>query len=535
MFKSIRWTLQLWHAGILFLALGSFGTVLYVAAQRTAYTEVDSELAGAARVFAGPGVQRLGPSSPSHSDSPQLAMASQSRAGDSSPVVSDVAPPTIELPRFTDAEQLARQAVSAWLKDVPQDCLRRLGWDEADQPYFIVWGSDGSVIRQSSPCPVVPRASVALAANVSSMNVSSAPQSLPLEFRQRGDVREVLVSGPGGSTILVGRSIRREEASLANLRWSLLGAGAMVMAIGLLGGGALSRRVLRPIHLISDAARSISASDLSRRIDRQETKSELGSLVQTLNDAFDRLESAFHRQAQFTADASHELRTPLSVIHAGSELALRKARTPDEYRQTIESNLRASKRMQSLVESLLVLARADADALELKYSRFDLRQAADECITLLRPVATKRNVRIEAEGAGIEITADRERILQLITNLIGNAIQYNREGGSVRVLIVRDHDHVTLKVVDTGIGIPRQDQARIFERFFRVDRARGRESGGCGLGLAICKSIAWAHGGDISFGSVPAVGTAFMVRLPIGNADDALNQCTRRDLEKRPA
>ncbi|HEX4056144.1 MAG TPA: ATP-binding protein [Tepidisphaeraceae bacterium] len=527
MFKSIRWTLQLWHAGILFLALASFGTVLYVAAQRTAYTEVDNELAGAARVFVGPGVQRLGPSSPNHFERPQLAIASQGSAGDSAQLASDVAPPTVEFPHPADAGQ----TIPAWLKEVPQDCLRRLGWDQADQPYFIVWGSDGSVIRQSSQCPAVPRAGVA-----ATLNASSTLHSSPLEFRQRGDLREVLASGPAGSTVLVGRSIRREEASLANLRWSLLGAGAMVMAIGLLGGGALSRRVLHPIHLISEAARSISASDLSRRIDRQETKSELGSLVQTLNDAFDRLESAFHRQAQFTADASHELRTPLSVIHASSELALKKMRTPDEYRQTIESNLRASKRMNSLVESLLVLARADADALELKYSRFDLRQAADDCATLLRPVATKRNVRIEVEGVGIEIAADRDRILQLITNLINNAIQYNREGGGVRVLIVRDHDYATLKVVDTGIGIPRQDQARIFERFFRVDPARGRESGGCGLGLAICKSIASAHGGDISFGSVQGVGTAFMVRLPIGNLDDALNRCDHgRDLEKRSA
>jgi two-component system, OmpR family, sensor kinase len=462
MFKSIRWTLQLWHAGILLLALGSFGTILYLAAQRSAYIEIDNELAGAARVFAAPGIQ---------------------------------------------------------IGDILPDCLRRLGWNDADQPYFIIWAADGAILRQSSPCPSVPHP-VGL--------ISSA-------FRQRGDLREVVAAGPAGRTILVGRSIHRELAGLANLRWSLLGAGAAVLAIGMLGSIGLARRALRPIQLISDAARSISGSDLSRRIDLRETKSELGSLAETLNDAFDRLESAFHRQAQFTADASHELRTPLSVIRAGGELALKKSRTSDEYRKTIESSLRAARRMQSLVESLLVLARADAHALELNYTRFDLRAAVDECAALLLPVAIQRNVRIKADGAGIELEADRDRILQLLTNLIGNAIQYNREGGSATVLIVRDGSHVAVKVVDTGIGIATRDQARIFERFFRADPARDRDSGGCGLGLAICRSIACAHGGDISFSSVPGVGSAFMVRLPACKSGSEINPLEPGNLAKRSA
>jgi heavy metal sensor kinase len=325
----------------------------------------------------------------------------------------------------------------------------------------------------------------------------------------------VIVGGPGGSTILVGRSIGREQAGLANLRWSLVAVGAMVMGVGLLGGCALAQRVLRPIRRISQTARAISASDLSLRITGPDIKSEIGSLAQTLNNTFDRLESAFHRQAQFTADASHELRTPLAVICGGSELALAKERSPQEYRQAIESSLRASRRMRELVESLLLLARADANALNLQYGQFDLLQAVDECLAMMSPMAKRRNIRLETEGRGMVIEADREQVLRLITNLIGNGIQYNREGGSVKVVVGEEGGRAMVKVIDTGMGIARYDQPRIFQRFFRADKARCRESGGCGLGLAICQSIAVAHGGEISFSSVPGVGTTFMVSLPL--------------------
>jgi heavy metal sensor kinase len=287
------------------------------------------------------------------------------------------------------------------------------------------------------------------------------------------------------------------------------------MFVGLAGGFALTLRALRPIGAMSDAARAISGSDLSTRIDEKKIKSELGPLARTLNGTFDRLEAAFQRQAQFTADASHELRTPLAVIHSSSELALSRPRGSEEYREALESNLRASKRMNTLVESLLVLARADADALVLTYSTFDLRQAVDDCVDLLLPVAARRKVTLEADGDAMTIEADRGRILQLITNLLGNAVQYNREGGSVKVAVARDDDDAVLTIADTGIGIPVVDQPRIFQRFFRVDKARSRESGGCGLGLAICQSILNAHAGSISFSSVPDVGTTFIVRIPI--------------------
>jgi heavy metal sensor kinase len=396
-----------------------------------------------------------------------------------------------------------------WWATVPQDLLRRIGQDQQDQPYFVVWGFDGSVIRASSPDISLPGPSPA----VVSQFQPPSQNSIPI-FRQRDTLREVILSGPHGIRVLVGKSIVPEQSAMARLRLILLAAGAGVMSIGLFGGWLLSRRVTRPIQSISQTAKSISASDLSGRIAVDETHSELGSLAQTLNETFDRLESSFQRQIRFTADASHELRTPLSVIHSHSELALTKERTAPEYRQTIETCLRAARRMKSLVETLLVLARADAGQLELKREPFDLKEAAEESLAMVGPLAQDQKIKLESSLQKIEMVADRTRVSQLITNLLSNAVRYNREGGSVKLAIAEERGDAMISVADTGVGIELEDQPRIFERFFRADKARSREAGGSGLGLAICQSIVEAHGGGITFTSEPGKGTTFTARLP---------------------
>jgi heavy metal sensor kinase len=290
------------------------------------------------------------------------------------------------------------------------------------------------------------------------------------------------------------------------------------MAIGLCGGWLLSLRATRPIRAISQTARAISASDLSRRITVDQTDSELGSLALTLNDTFDRLQVAFDRQIRFTADASHELRTPLSVIHSQAELSLSRERTAPEYKQSLETCLRAAKRMKSLVESLLVLARADAGKLVLNVEHFDLVAAAEECAAMVAQRAGERHVSVELHTSPVEINADRTKIMQLITNLLANAIQYNQEGGKVTLTIapgVECAEEVVISVADTGVGISPEDQAQVFERFFRADKARSRDLGGSGLGLAICRSITEAHHGTITFTSQLGQGTTFTVRLPV--------------------
>jgi heavy metal sensor kinase len=261
---------------------------------------------------------------------------------------------------------------------------------------------------------------------------------------------------------------------------------------------------------MSAAAREISEKNLTRRLDVGE--SELGSLAETLNQTFARLDAAFQRQVRFTADASHELRTPVSVVHSQAELALARPRTAEEYKQTIESCLRASKRMKALVESLLVLARADAGGLELARGPVDLAAVVRESVALLEPLATERKIVVETELAPVTLDGDRTRLGQVVTNLVANAIRYNVDAGRVRVTLVSTVEESVLSVADTGIGIAAEQHPRVFERFFRADEARA--SGGTGLGLAICRSIVLAHGGSIDFTSAPGAGTTFTVRLP---------------------
>jgi heavy metal sensor kinase len=333
-------------------------------------------------------------------------------------------------------------------------------------------------------------------------------------FRTRGLQREVIVQGPYLVHVLVGKSLASEQSQLFYLRWELFGGGLAVMLIGLCGGWWLSVRATRPIEAISKTAREISASDLSKRVEVDESASELGSLAATLNETFDRLQTSFDRQIRFTGDASHELRTPLAVIHSQAELALSRERNAPEYKQALEKVLRAAKRMKSLVESLLVLARADAGKLTLTREKFDLVEAAEECVTMVAGRAQDRKVTIRTELSPTPVDADRTRMVQLITNLLSNAVQYNVEGGAVDLFVALQNDQAVISVTDTGVGIPPEKQEQVFERFFRADEARSRDVGGNGLGLAICQSIVEAHGGTITFTSRVGAGTTFLVRIP---------------------
>ncbi|MEI6193315.1 MAG: HAMP domain-containing sensor histidine kinase, partial [Verrucomicrobiota bacterium] len=215
----------------------------------------------------------------------------------------------------------------------------------------------------------------------------------------------------------------------------------------------------------------------------------------------------------FASDAAHELRTPVTVILTQTQTALNRERDAASYKQTVEACQRAAQRMRKLIESLLALARFDAGQEVLKRARFDLAKTVSDCAEHVQPLADERGVKIISEIAPLEITGDSERLAQVVTNLLTNAIQYNQPEGEVRVRLESHGGLAVLSVMDAGPGIAAADLPRVFGRFFRADQSR-TGAGNAGLGLAITKAIVEAHGGTIEVTSLENLGTTFTVRLP---------------------
>jgi signal transduction histidine kinase len=312
----------------------------------------------------------------------------------------------------------------------------------------VIWDFEGKVLRSSSAHAAAdvpyPGARPEWAAR--------PPAPGPPQIRKRGEFREACVNGPLWTRVLIGTSTRPTQTELRHLALLLTAIGAGVLVIGLVGGWLVSLRAVRPIRAITAVAHEISASNLSRRIPAAEVQSELGSLAVVLNEMFARLDAAFQQQVRFTADASHELRTPLSVIHTHVQLALSRERSADEYRKTIETCLRASSRMKDLVDSLLLLAGADAGRLTLNRQRADLRGVVESCIAMVGPLAEVKSVVIEANLRPAELTVDVSRITQVTTNLLTNAIRYNREGGRVTVSLEMNDTDAVLTSAIRGSG-----------------------------------------------------------------------------------
>ncbi len=247
----------------------------------------------------------------------------------------------------------------------------------------------------------------------------------------------------------------------------------------------------------------------------------MGRLAGVLNSTFGRLEAAFAHQARFTSDASHELRTPVSVILSQTQSALTRERSAAEYRDALQACQRAAQRMRKLTESLLELARLDAGQEPMRRQPFDLARVTRECVEMVRPLAAERGVQLHCELSPVQCPGDAERISQVATNLLSNAICFNRPGREVRISTRPEDGHAVLIVADTGQGIPAEDLPHIFERFYRVDKARSGTQGRTGLGLAISKAIIDAHSGVIEVSSQPGAGSAFKVKLPLAEPDAA--------------
>jgi signal transduction histidine kinase len=501
-FKSIKWRLQLWYGLILVMVLAGFGFTAYQLEWGRQMRRVDDELHRRVGILA----NALHPRPPR---GPNPGVRPFDR------------PPPDQLPE--DGPPLQGRSLPEFHL-APEDA-HLFDTNDPNNFYYAINSLRGDRVNARSANVPNPPYNISItgeslgATDVSTQFPARVFTQFPVNLTMSppphtfGSYRQIEHLLPSGELIYVGCSIGPELKELHLTTLKLAGFGGIILILGLAGGWWFVSCALRPIENISATAVKISAGDLSQRINVAEAESELGQLAGVLNSTFARLEAAFAQQQQFTSDAAHELRTPVSVMLTQTQTALNRERSASEYRATVEAGQRAAQRMRKLIESLLELARLDAGQEQMKRMPFDLSPTVRACVASVRPLADGRGVKIHCELSPLKCTGDSERLAQVITNLLTNAIQYNREGGEVRLAAQSQNGAVMFAVSNTGRGIPVEDLPHIFERFYRGDKSRS--SGNTGLGLAISKAIVEAHGGTIEVSSHPDVGTTFTVRLPM--------------------
>jgi two-component system OmpR family sensor kinase len=314
--------------------------------------------------------------------------------------------------------------------------------------------------------------------------------------------------------VVVAESLKSVEQSVHRVLVLLLIAGPAALGATALGGWWLGRKALLPVERMTSQAQGIGIDRLGERIAVPPANDEIGHLAVTLNAMLERLEQGVKDKRRLIADASHELRTPLAVMRAELDVTLRDRDLSADAREVLESAREEVGSMSRTVDNLLTLAEVDEGRLGLLRTRVTLREVTDAAARPLRPLAVAKGLRLDVEGESCEARADPQRLHQAMTNFIENAIKYGRAGGRVHVTTWCAGDEVGVTVSDDGPGIPPEARAHIFDRFYRVGNARGREDGGSGLGLAICHEIAGAHGGRVWVESEEGRGSSFSLSLP---------------------
>lgn len=471
-FRSIRWRLQFWYGLFLLLLLAGFGELAYRMERTRQLQQIDYEI---------------------------LRRADSVDKGRRRPTN-----PPPRRPSANDGEERGGrdERVNGPPREPPSRPKTGERFDGSDGFYYAIWLRNGTPLTLSPTAP----------------SDITRPDAEEPGFRQRGEFREYFTVPAPGDYILVGRSIAPDLAELRHFAWLLAGGGSAVLVVGLLGGWWVVSRTIKPIEDISVAAVKIAGGDLSQRIRVAKGGNEIDQLAGVLNSTFAQLDAAFAQQARFTADAAHELRTPVTVMLAHTQAALETSCSPEENRAAFEACQRAAQRMRRLIESLLELARFDAGREPLQQQKFDLADVAADSIELLEPLAEKRNITLHSQLVNVPCSGDPDRLGQVITNLLSNAIHYNRDGGEVRVVTESNGKNVSVSIIDNGPGIPPEHLPHIFERFYRVDKARTSTAGRTGLGLAICQAIVEAHGGKITVQSEAGKGALFCVQLPLNGS-----------------
>ncbi len=305
---------------------------------------------------------------------------------------------------------------------------------------------------------------------------------------------------------------------LEQLRILLFTLSPLALLVVAVGGWLIAGRALAPVTRMAREMREIRADNLRRRLPVPNSRDELAELAESFNAMLERLEDSFRRMRQFSGDASHELRTPLTILKGETEVALRWAKSVDEFRDVVSSNLEEIQRMERIIDNLLLLSKSESGELPLEKKPFSLSDLVQAIFLQLRPQAEERGLSLHCDfnvDREVVVCGDELRLRQMLLNLVTNAIKYTPEGGRVDIALSVEQGMAVLTVADTGIGIAAEHLPHIFDRFYRTDQARNREEGGAGLGLAIVKWVVTAHEGRIEVDSTPGAGSRFTVYLPL--------------------
>ncbi len=345
-------------------------------------------------------------------------------------------------------------------------------------------------------------------------------------FRQKGEALRAYAEpaqiGSHHEVVVVARSLRSQEGMITDFQEGLFIAIPLALLLAGAGGYFLARKSLAPVMGMSERVTQMSAANLKERLPVVNANDELGRLANVFNDLLARLDQSFEQQRRFMADASHELRTPIAILRGESEVALSQAeRSEGDYRESLTIVNDEAQRLSHIVEDLFTLARADAGQYPLHIKKHSLEELVHDCVRSVRTLAQRHHVSVQLDPMPeMPIRCDGQLLSRMCVNLLDNAIKFTRPGTSVKVSCERRNNEYVLTVSDTGAGIRMEDQGHIFERFFRVDKARSRseDGSGAGLGLPIARWIAEAHHGRLELQRSDSTGSTFAVYLPVENS-----------------
>jgi len=329
-----------------------------------------------------------------------------------------------------------------------------------------------------------------------------------------GHVWRFAVTGNEDVTLIIGADLAGFHAEINQFRNAFLVAAFVALLLLAGGGWVLAGQALRPVRVITRVAEGIGARELDRRIPVMAADREFERLIAVINAMLGRIERSFRQATRFSADAAHELKTPLTVLQGQLEQAVQGAPAASREQRTYVDLLEEVQRLKSIVRKLLLLAQADAGQLRLSRARLDFTGLAQAVADDLPNLAAGLNVAADIEP-GVVVLGDAELLNQALQNLAANAVKFNDAHGSVRLVLRTVGRQAACTMANTGPGIPRQEQERLFERFYRADKSRNRRVDGTGLGLSLAREIARAHGGDLVLERSDATLTVFVLTVPL--------------------